>query len=639
MHVVKCKSTEIFHPLYQKCVKLSKDGSLELAVQVKTRQIALSFEDNIKLQTYLGLKFLDKPRKDVDQKSLVLVTGFANKKDVAKIKEFVKEKDFGILVSKLPKYDANVINTYVIYEEAKLLLQQQDKRVLMGMLLPVDQFYDNIGYKIQTVAETFADKEVVFMGFTAGTDAGKSIASWVSSQGAKIVKKVNIKNAKNTVVIHKPHKSVIDKIEEAENLKIPIIEYSILLKKVEDVAKQPTVVKSDELTKAPSAKPSEVFNPPSVKHPSKKTEDVVKQKVHKFVEQWKQQQAEKYVDESHKKFCETGETNKSLLKKAIVNFNGTVQIPLWKLKNKPFRPAVLDQAKLWHNFEYIQFVMPRFDFNNYSIRHIFYKNLRQSSALSYLEDIIDFDWVDQSNRYIYNMKKEDLFTLIGYHKLQQMSISRVYLYTELNALAQESLQVYFPFFFQALEAIKSTKDLKTIISQKGEMCKIEAMHKIVSSNISQSKMYKAICGIIEHLDFINFWKPVIDKFHKDLDNIIRNAPAVNKKMVVFEIVKDKQTDIKVSNNIYKSDNVISPTFTIAPNDIDPNARLRRITIFPKSRVLLFSNFTQSNNIEVLLSSDSQYYITKHKQYLPLNTNSLCPDKNKKWVVSDVVLVK
>lgn len=488
--------------------------------------------------------------------------------------------------------------------------------------------------KCVSLTETFANKEVVFMGFTTGTDAGNSIASWVTSQGAKIVKKVHVKEAKNTIVIHKSHKSVIDKIEKANELNIPIFEYLTLLKKIGDGKTKLDMVKQHTPKDKPDKSNQTTINPSS--------EDLVKQKVHKFVEQWKQQQADKYVDESHKLFCETGESSRTLLKKPVVNFNASIRIPLWRLQPNSLTPKLLDAKKL--PFQNIAFTLPPVSFNNYSVRNIIYKNLRQSSALSHFEDMIDVNWIKLSNDYIYNtLTQPDLFTLIGYYQLKRSGTSlQTSTYNELLTLSRNTKNEFFPYFFQALETFKTTKDMTTIISQTGNMSKLQYLHSLANNTKeSLSVIYHGFFITIEQLDFMKFWKPVIDKFYKHLDMIIRNAPATQKKMIVYEFMEDKfGTDIiKVADNLYKSDIVKSTSLSIVPTNIDTNAKIRRITILPGSRVLLFSNVTSGQNLQILVSSDSKFYVIKHKHYLPLDTNGMCPNKSKKYLINDVVLIK
>lgn len=403
--------------------------------------------------------------------------------------------------------------------------------------------------------------------------------------------------------------------------------------------------------------------------------DKVKEKIHHFVESWKKQRDERlYIDESHRKFC----ANKKVLhvnkpstdmKKPFVRYGVNVDLPIKKMVQPTFSfpKHELDLPK--QNFITQLMTCTTFSFNNYSIRNILFKGTKGS--MTYFEDVVDSEWLDEMNKYVSNLKTSEIYTLIGYSFYGDV-IANSYMRKKLDESqfmkdvgGEDKWLSYYPLFFQALTVLDTVQDQATIIRNKDiiiipniirptitfadksllkKAMKISEILKLIQSKsaIKTSDKYTLLSLIGNELSFKLFWEKVIVQYISDLDRIIRNSPPLKKPMIVYRGVTNDYYLKGTAGHVYRTDSFVSTSmnFSSSLKFAGFSCCFKRITLLPGTRALLLAGVSRfQNEVELLLGPQSQFYITKYKSFMSKDTTAICPISKTNITVTDAVVIK
>ena len=399
----------------------------------------------------------------------------------------------------------------------------------------------------------------------------------------------------------------------------------------------------------------------------------VKDKIHNFVEDWKKRKERKINDEDYNLFCKTKKLED--LKKPIVNMSLTIEFPVASMV-VPVGFSIESLNSPSQKFIYNKITGVQITFNNYSLRHLLYKG--QNDTVKYFEDLVDKTWLSQMNKYISGLSTKDLYTLVAYTHYGDV-IANNFLRNKLKkedfvkelAAADKWLGNYYPLFFQALDKLEKTKNIKyilkdgkdptldtslpyikNVISHKilpdkilsGKMLISDIFNKLSTiKNLKISEKYSILYLISRYLDYDKFWKGVIEQYIKDLDNLIDNSPPITKRMIVYRGVKNDYFLTGTKDHIYKTDSFVSTSINLpsAMKFAGNDCCFKRITLLPGTKTLLLAGISKyKNEIELLLGTNAQFYITKEKNTIPRLTTDICNDgQTGKIIVTDMVIVK
>jgi hypothetical protein len=372
----------------------------------------------------------------------------------------------------------------------------------------------------------------------------------------------------------------------------------------------------------------------------------IKNKVNNFIEALKKKKENK----DYESYC------KSLkpidINKPIINIKMNVEFPIAKM-NK----FNINNPNQQFTFKKINGI--KLEFNNYSLRHILYKS--QPDNIKYIESLIDNEWLDKMNKYIINLSTKDIFTIRGYTSFAYYIVNNF-----LQGIYFSKFN-YYPFIFQAINIIEKVKDFKSILTQNIDFMIIvgdyiliendriydpsfngkykisEIFEKITTiKDLTMVTKFKLMFSICKYLSD-NFWKDVINDYINDLNSIIDKSPVITKKMIVYRGVKDDYYLNGIKNHIYKTNTFVSTSINLpsALKFANSNCCLKRITLLPGSRALLLEGITViPNEIELLIGTKSQFFITNNKNLISLSTKNMCNDnKDYRITVSDLVVIK
>ena len=397
----------------------------------------------------------------------------------------------------------------------------------------------------------------------------------------------------------------------------------------------------------------------------------VKDKIHNFVEDWKKRKERKINDEDYNLYCKTKKLED--LKKPIVNMSLTIEFPVASMV-VPVGFSIESLNSPSQKFIYNKITGVQITFNNYSLRHLLYKG--QNDTVKYFEDLVDKTWLSQMNKYISGLSTKDLYTLVAYTHYGDV-ISNNFLRNKLKkedfvkelGAADKWLTNYYPLFFQALDKLEKTKNIKDILKGgkddnitissnlslngftlnknkdfTGKMLISEFIKKLLTyKNLKSSDKYVGIYLIGKYLDYDKFWRDVIEQYIKDLDNLIDNSPPISKRMIVYRGVKNDYFLTGTKDHIYKTDSFVSTSINLpsAMRFAGNDCCFKRITLLPGTKTLLLAGISKyKNEIELLLGTKAQFYITKEKNTIPRSTTDLCNDgQTGKIIVTDMVIVK
>lgn len=394
----------------------------------------------------------------------------------------------------------------------------------------------------------------------------------------------------------------------------------------------------------------------------------VKNKVHKFVEEWKKKKDTQFMDEGHKKYCATRKIND--LTTPIVSWTANVQLPIERIQSPigSFLLKSLDQPKQKFTLQHIQGIS--LSFNNYSIRNILYKGVKDS--FTYIENMVDSEWLNQMNNYVVNLSTKNIYTMIGYtfygdtvaNNYLRKNLNKQTFFTDISSYDKWWVR-YFPLFFQTMDELRTFKGSTTSLLKDNKDVSVNILsitHEPINKNLlgskkvtqvldmlisdktlKQSEQYVALYYIGRFLSFSNFWQHVIIKYIQDLDNIINNAPPLKTPLIVYRGVKNDYYLKGREGFVYTTNSFVSTSVNLgsALKFAGPTCCFKRITLLPGTRTLLLAGISSFlNEVEILLGTAAKFYITKEKRFISKNTTDMCPTTIKNRImVTDAVVIK
>ena len=241
-----------------------------------------------------------------------------------------------------------------------------------------------------------------------------------------------------------------------------------------------------------------------------------------------------------------------------------------------------------------------------------------------MSDIIDTKWLVAQDKYIRTLSSRQLFTMYGYsfkgdswahaHLGNYFDIKRFK--TDLSNLGGQ----YFVFFFQARD-----------------------FYKINSGNIDND--YNLTLDRVKTESDENNLKAIMNIFINELNEIIRNAPAVTRTFIVFRGQADDKYLTGVTGNLYTTERFCSTSVDgdVSREQFSSGHTLQRITLLKGSKCLLMFGETKfANELEILLPRGSTYQIVKKRTNVisDRSTNFFHPNVTPKKVQNlvDIVLI-
>jgi len=412
--------------------------------------------------------------------------------------------------------------------------------------------------------------------------------------------------------------------------------------------------------------------------PLKKSElsNKTRMKVKTFLEEWRL----KKKAEDTTFYCKT--LNISNLKKPIVHMNVAIDFPVTRLRsmNVDFTPLTLNDTPVFEHTKSEGFTI---EFNNYSLKRLLLKG--HTDGMKYFEDLIDMTWLKKMNTYISELSIRDMYTLIGYTHvgdvLANQYMRKTFDVARFNKLLRDFPQwfnAYFPLFFQAISKIENTEHLQDIIKYDTEIKIFELARKTVylkpsqskqlivsnqkmnvsdilkriksnqvqeqeqaSDRLIQSDIYTLLFSVAPHLTH-DFWEDVIGQYTRDLDAIISKSPSTTTQMIVYRGIQHDSYMTGTKNNVYKTDGFVSTSLHLqsALFFSGEECCFKRIILLPGTKIILLSGISKYvKEIELLLGSKSQFYVTNNDQKIPLSTVDICKNNSPEITVIDLVVVK
>lgn len=422
--------------------------------------------------------------------------------------------------------------------------------------------------------------------------------------------------------------------------------------------------------------PKTTIIPPKPNTPLK-VSDNIKTKLLNLIKKQRSRLNIQYKDDNHASFCSSSKQNYSILSEPIVHKTIGNMFPTYT--NKHTFVHLMNRGT---GFTSSLISGVSFSLNNYN------KSIALNLYDAESENIVDTHWFKSVNEYIKALPAPDILTLIGYtfhgdvwaNSYARGKFDQSKFLSGITHLYDYWISSYMPLFFQALQVLESTKDPKTIINSdegvyfverqlgnvnmEAPLLKSSTVLEVIATitnknlNIANSSKYLAMGQIAKHFT-IDFWFKCIELYCKDLNRIIRQAPPLKQKMVVFRGVKDDYYLKGSKKSLYTNQGFISTSIyynkaanfaAYVKNTNKYNmCCLKRITLLPGTRCIFLSGLSKfPEEFEILLPSDSVYQMRNAKATYKIykdeyyKVHDLCavdPAKLKYVQVTDIVLVK
>ena len=377
---------------------------------------------------------------------------------------------------------------------------------------------------------------------------------------------------------------------------------------------------------------------------------------------------QKYVSESHEKYCKTKEF--SLLTQPFTHVSASTLIPIKRFNIGSI--FSLDEKPLFEEIKEGNYLLEfSAGMNNYNIHF-----LNESSVNNNVS--VDVSWISAQKAYIESLSTYDLYTLHGYSYKGDRLVNRylqgldTYDGEDIGVTQNFGLIPLFPVYFQAesvinkliLEDVDISKIFK--INNLKELIKISSRYTKLSTNIPRTRKLDRLWLFVKfnwknfhhsekYIIIIHLWKhlqldvigKVILKFAFDLDRIIKNAPVIKQDTVVYRGVSNDYYLSGSKNNFYQNVGFVSTTLDIftAKTFTHEKCCIQHITLKKGTHALLMmSTSLFPPEKEILLSHGCTYYIKTpvSKKYFhkdPFdNEFEICYDNMEEKFVSEIVLM-
>lgn len=475
-------------------------------------------------------------------------------------------------------------------------------------------------------------------------------------------------------------KKLIEGVKK-QTIKLRKVDLELLLSKglidKKDITEATTLI--DSIQKKPPKTQTPTVKKTKEPHTNKPIvlSDNIKNKLMNLVKKQRSRMNIEYLDDNHKAFC-SNKQHYSLLSQPITNKTIGNIFPVYT--NKHNFVQLMNRGT---GFTSSLINGVSFSFNNYN------KGIALNLYDAESESIVDTTWFRQVNEYIKALPAPDILTLIGYtyhgdvwaNSYMRGKFDQSKFLNGVTHLYDYWISSYMPLFFQALHVIETTKDLATLIHKdesvyfverqlgnvkmeavllKQNITVLEVLEIIANTKLKlvNSNKYLALGQIAKHFT-MDFWLKCIELYCKDLNRIIRQSPALKKKMIVFRGVKDDYYLKGSKKSFYTNQGFISTSIyynkasNFAAYVQNTNKQsiccLKRITLLPGTRCLFLSGLSKfPEEFEILLPSDSVYQLRNAKATYKIykdeyyKTTDICaedPTKLKYVQVTDIILVK
>jgi len=402
-----------------------------------------------------------------------------------------------------------------------------------------------------------------------------------------------------------------------------------------------------------ASRPQNVSGPQNVElvetacQPTKDILSITKKMLLKFRDESKDNIYEyRFVNDNQKKYCNNGKSvlldNPLITDTITYNFTylksdlqGTFDKKMLLYNNnKPWEVALINNTGA-----------PKIELNllNYDRMNPFTDDVRNKFI-----DQLDIEWFNKMNEYVSNLNIDDLFAIKAY-----TYNGDVFINNRLRNLEPEKMskclktisgdkyvnnpQIYFPLFFPILEIIFNNKpeqltdDVKQlkILIQDIELFQKEKTNNTYMDYFNQTdrlKLYISIVLVARILKEEIIIK-AIDKLILKLNEIIKNSPPTEKKMIVYRGDKtDTYFKNDTKNKFFKNKGFISTTLSYVNASIftdekgldkslktSENCCMKEITILPGSKLLFVGGVsTVPREIEFVLGTNTTYLMRKYR---------------------------
>ena len=443
-----------------------------------------------------------------------------------------------------------------------------------------------------------------------------------------------------------------------------------------DLEKLMLVEEAQQLFRTVTSRPPVASKPRQQQASSSKdmnTKKIVAAK--KFVELLRQKASIKRLDD----IC-----NKRIPAPSHVDKFYTIHIPIPKLTDKMFNyirqiqkppprpsPPLFDAAEesVTHSF-YIRATDITEDFLlNRSVLASTYNSMDD-----YVNNIVDKQWVQAQTHWYMSLEVEDIFRLVGYtyvgdvlintHKRGMLDEKHFFrTFSEFTSQERKLHPLFLDFVDMVADygkhAITNENKVVQIFGKEKKMSDWNAY--LAGSKALLPEKYIMMLHVGEYYQ-INFWKDVIERYTKNMQRLMKSAPATKHMMTVYrgvrnDIFLDGSGITRKHNGLeyYENKGFVSSSLNSAVSvaflnlKVAPHCCLQRITILPGSRCILLMPISHyPEECEILLGDSTLYYVrNKHNKRVLIprwgyeDMGLFCRAYKSPYnvLISDIVVVK
>lgn len=262
---------------------------------------------------------------------------------------------------------------------------------------------------------------------------------------------------------------------------------------------------------------------------------------------------------------------------------------------------------------------------------------------------IDDTWIEEQNKYVRSLTKEQLFNLYAYtHKGDSLvnAYMRDEMYEDdfiefLERFRWHNIY-YFPLFFPALRVFErySEESLQLIFNE--HMSDSDRNHAVIvmTKSAKLSERYRALSKITKKLSYNRFWISCLTVYENSIHDIINGAPVTETSMLLYrgsftdhflrKYISDRANKLHVSKGFMSC----SSSVHVATKFTSFDCCFIRIMIPVKTKLLLLAGVSKYEESEFLLDTNTQFYITK--SYVEKFCNGT--DSVRKMRISNMVVI-
>jgi hypothetical protein len=349
-----------------------------------------------------------------------------------------------------------------------------------------------------------------------------------------------------------------------------------------------------------------------------------------------------YINKEHEAACKTGSWKN--FKEPLVSMTGKAVYPLYQLVYNS--PKDLDKPV----FRLIQSGQPslnevELEYNNYM------KDTIKEIGIINDPDNLHMEWVNAQNKYIQNLNKHDLFTLVGNcnhsHYWCNVFLRGDWKYNLHYRLECDSVAMYrqgkyyFPVFYQMKKLILDKSiDVKDISTDTKTQKIITSIRNTPA--MLDSLMYVKVFDIAPKLSE-GFVRRSLTIYCDDLERIIKAAPPIDTIMKVFRGTRHDIFEGSI-NQYYKNIGFISTSFDAfwSFRYVGLQCCFQEIKLLKGVKAVLVTGLNPyGGEKEIILNHNSVYMIRKRniRKVISKGLTGICiPNKNV-LKTSEIIVIK